>query len=51
MATPTSKPPAKPGFKYRPQFAVIVICTDERDQTRAYNQLRQGKRPVKVVTV
>ncbi len=38
-------------FKYKPQFGVIVVCKDERDQARVYNQLRRGPRKVKVVTV
>lgn len=38
-------------FKYKPQFGVIVVCKDERDQRRVYNQLRRGPRKVKVVTV
>lgn len=38
-------------FKYKPQFGVIVVCKDERDQERMYNKLRRGPRKVKVVTV
>ncbi len=38
-------------FKYKPQFGVIVVCQDERDQARVYKQLRRGPRKVKVVTV
>lgn len=38
-------------FKYKPKFGVIVVCKDERDQERVYNQLRRGPRKVKVVTV
>jgi len=53
MPASANHPPAKKssGFKYKPQFGVIVVCKDERDQERVYNQLRRGPRKVKVVTV
>ncbi|MBI5693662.1 MAG: hypothetical protein HZC55_26595 [Verrucomicrobia bacterium] len=38
-------------FKYKPQFGVIVLCKDERDQARMYERLKRGPRKVKVVTV
>ncbi len=44
-------PAAKPGFKYRPQFGVIVICKDEREQARTYKTLLKLGHKLKVVTV
>lgn len=39
----------KAAFRYKPQFGVIVICRDERDQARVYRELNRGPRKVKVV--
>lgn len=38
-------------YKYTPQFGVIVVCKDERDQEAVYNRLKRGPRKVKVVSV
>ena len=43
------KPPGKNGFNYKPQFAVIVICDDERHQAAIYEQLRDNGLKCKVV--
>lgn len=45
------KTPGKNGFKYRPQFAVIVLCTDETQQAQVYENLRAQGYPCKVVAV
>ena len=36
---------------YRPQYGLIVVCEDERDQAKKYDQLRKKGLTVKVVTV
>ena len=46
-----SPAPAKPGFKYKPQFGVIVICTSEAEQKRVYGRLLKQGHNLKVVTV
>lgn len=43
----TSKKP----MTYRPQYGLIVVCEDERDQAKKYDQLRKKGLTVKVVTV
>jgi hypothetical protein len=35
------KGPTKPGFKYRPQFGLIITCESEAEQKRQYQQLRK----------
>lgn len=43
--------PGENGFKYKPQFGLIVVCKDETDQRRRYARLvKMGMRP-KVVCV
>lgn len=45
------KPPARNGYKYRPQYGLIVQCRDEADQRRVFDRLtKQGYAP-KVVCV
>lgn len=43
------------GFKYQPQYGVIVVCVDEADQQAVFADLRIQHQPagrkVKVVTV
>jgi len=53
MELTMEKPPLGPnGFKYRPQFAVIVVCADEQDQKRTFEQLkRAGYERLRVVSV
>jgi hypothetical protein len=38
-------------FRYREQFGVIVVCTDEADQRRLYRRLSRDGLRVKVVVV
>ena len=55
--TPTVKPPqtarrqGENGFKYKPQFGLVVPCKDEDQQRRRYARLAKlGMKP-KVVCV
>jgi len=41
---------AKP-FKYRQQYGLIVVCQDEGDQRRKFEQLKKRGLKVRVVTV
>ena len=44
-------PPGRNGYKYRPQFGLIVPCRDEAHQEQLYNRLvKMGLSP-RVVTV
>lgn len=45
------KQPAKPAFKYKPKFGIVVLCDDERHQRRVYNALRRQGLKLKVVCV
>ncbi|MBX9942945.1 MAG: hypothetical protein K2Y40_02590 [Reyranella sp.] len=38
-------------YRHRSQFAVIVVCADERDQRNVFNQLRRLGYRLRVVTV
>lgn len=39
------------GFKYKEQYAVIVICRDEKEQEGVYNRLKEEGHTLKVVAV
>lgn len=39
------------GFTYKQQYAVIVICKDEREQEEIYNRLKAEGYTLKVVAV
>lgn len=39
------------GFTYKEQYAVIVICEDEKDQEIVYKQLKDKGYKLKVVAV
>jgi len=41
----------KHSFKYREQYGVIVLCKDESDQHRVYEQLKAKGFNLRVVTV
>lgn len=42
----------KNGFRYRPQFGIVVVVDSERDQERAYGRLRRaGFKKLRVVSV
>ena len=38
-------------FSYKQQYAVIVICTDEKEQETVYNRLKEDGYKLKVVAV
>lgn len=39
------------GFSYKEQFAVVVICKDEKEQETIYNRLNEEGYKLKVVAV
>lgn len=39
------------GFKYKEQYAVVVICKDETEQETVYNRLHAEGFKLKVVAV
>lgn len=39
------------GFSYKEQFAVVVICRDEKEQESIYNRLKDEGFRLKVVAV
>lgn len=39
------------GFSYKEQYAVVVLCKDERDQEEIYNRLKEEGYKMKVVAV
>lgn len=39
------------GFTYKEQYAVIVLCKDERDQETIYDRLKEEGYKLKVVAV
>ena len=39
------------GFTYKEQYAVVVICKDEREQEKIYNRLKAEGLKLKVVAV
>ena len=39
------------GFTYKEQFAVVVICKDEKEQESIYNRLKSDGLKLKVVAV
>ena len=38
-------------YTYKPQFGVIVICTDEKEQKAVYDRLHSEGLTLKVVNV
>lgn len=38
-------------FSYKQQYAVVVICKDEKDQEEMYNRLKEEGYKLKVVSV
>lgn len=39
------------GFSYKEQYAVVVICKDEKEQEEIYNRLNEEGYKLKVVAV
>lgn len=50
-ARPARKPPGRNGYRYRPQFGLIVVCRDEDDQQRVFAQLKREGYDPRVVCV
>lgn len=38
-------------FQYKEQYAVVVICKDEKEQEETYNKLKEEGHNIKVVAV
>lgn len=38
-------------FQYKEQYAVVVICKDEKEQEETYNKLKEQGHNIKVVAV
>ena len=47
----TKKMEEKKKFNYQQQYGVIVICKDEAEQIRTYEELKKQGLTLKVVTV
>ena len=48
----TRKSPGRNSYRYKPQFGIVVITENERDQERAYARLqRAGFKKLRVVAV
>lgn len=43
--------PGKNGFAYRPQWAVLIVCTGEEHQKEVFERLRAMGYDLKVLTV
>ena len=48
---PKRKSEKSMGFSYKEQFAVVVICKDEKEQESIYNRLKDEGFKLKVVAV
>lgn len=48
---PLAKQPGRNGYKYKPQFGIVVICRDEAEQRTTYQILRKQGHKLKVVCV
>ena len=48
---PQQKHYGKNGFRYKPQYGVVVICESEPHQQQIYAALKQLNLTLKVVTV
>lgn len=52
MAREQHRPaPGRNGYKYKQQYGVIVLCTDEAHQQAVYRALRQAGYKLRVVAV
>ncbi|WP_179296966.1 MULTISPECIES: hypothetical protein [Burkholderia cepacia complex] len=50
MPLPTTQP-GRNGYKYKPQYGVVVACRDEAEQLAVYQALRKQGYKLKVVCV
>lgn len=45
-------PPGRNGYRYRQQFGIVVLCDNEKHQSRAFDRLKRlGFAKLRVVTV
>lgn len=51
LAQAPSNRPGENGFKYRPQFGIVIVCRDEDDQRAAFEALAKQGYKLKVVSV
>ena len=49
--TPPAKPLGKNGFKYRPQWGLVILCRDEAHQAQLHRQLAAAGHKLRVVVV
>ena len=49
--TSPAKPLGKNGFRYRPQWGLVILCKDERHQAQLHRQLTGEGHKVRVVAV
>lgn len=45
------KTPGKNGYKYKPRFGVMIICSDEHQQRSVYEAVKHQGHKVKVVSI
>jgi hypothetical protein len=45
------KETVKKSYAYRPQFGLVIICQDEQEQIKLFNELQSKNLKLKVVTV
>lgn len=43
--------PQKKSYTYKPQYGLVIICADEAEQIKLFNQLKSQNLKLKVVTV
>jgi hypothetical protein len=48
---PSSKAPAKNGYKYKPQWGVLIHCKDEKHQQSIYDLNKSQGLKCKVVSL
>ena len=44
-------PPGRNGFKYRPQFGLVILCRDEPHQAELHRRLSKDGHRMRVVSV
>lgn len=45
------KTPGRNGFKYKPQYGIIVICSSEKEQQTLFKKLQKLGLKLRVATV
>ena len=49
--TPARKVPGRNGYRYKPQWAVVVVCRDEAHQAAVYTRMQRQGYKLRVVSV